>query len=195
MDLQSWRKRVDKELARLDSVRNRCSDERRALAAVDARLAALEEAQVLAQEVAQLIQSKAHAQIADIVTKCLEAVFDEPYTFHILFERKRGRTEAKLTFKRDDTEVDPLTASGGGVVDVAAFALRVACLMLARPKVHKVLILDEPMKMVSINHIAAVKALLMALAKDMGIQIIMVTHNQNLAVGHIIRLGECHAET
>jgi len=188
MDLQSWRKRVDKELARLDSVRNRCSDEKRALAVVDAHLAALEEAQVLAQEVAQRIQSKAHAQIADIVTKCLEAVFDEPYTFHILFERKRGRTEAKLTFKRDGTECDPLTASGGGVVDVAAFALRVACLMLARPALHRVLILDEPFRFVSPDLRYRVRHLLETLTVEMGVQVVMVTHDPQLRAGKLIRL-------
>jgi DNA repair exonuclease SbcCD ATPase subunit len=187
--LKDYRKKVNRDLARWTAAKERCLIERKALEDVQERLADLEEAQGIAQLVAQQIQSQAHNQIADIVSKCLEAVFDEPYQFVIQFERKRGRTEAKLFFKRGDVEVDPLTASGGGVVDVASLALRVACLSLSRPPVRKVLILDEPFKMLSMGLRSRVRVLLEGLAEDMGIQIVMVTHDPQLRAGKVVRLG------
>lgn len=185
----SWRKKVDRKLAELAAARTIVRNEIAANALLDERLAAVIEAQGLAQQVAQQVQNLAHAQISQIVTRCLEAVFDNPYRFEIKFERKRGRTEARLIFERGGLEVDPLTASGGGVVDVAAFALRVACLVLSRPALRRVLILDEPFRFVSADLRGRVRQLLEALTREMSVQIVMVTHDPQLRAGTLVDLG------
>ncbi len=113
---------------------------------------------------------------------------DEAYEFKILFERKRGRTEATLRFVRNGLEVDPLSASGGGIVDVAAFALRVACLMLHRPRLSKLVVLDEPFKFVSKEYRDNVRSMLEELAKDLGLQILLVTHIDELETGKVIEV-------
>jgi len=137
---------------------------------------------------AQAVQQKAHEKISSVVSSCLTAVFNDPYEFKIQFERKRGKTEARLVFVRRGLEVDPLTASGGGVVDVAAFALRVACLVLHRPRLSRLVVLDEPFKFVSANYQDNVRAMLEELASDLGLQIIMVTHIETLETGKVISL-------
>jgi len=147
-----------------------------------------QQAQEILQFVAQGIQQQAHEKISVVVSSCLSAVFEDPYEFKILFERKRGRTEATLLFTRRGMDVDPLSATGGGVVDVAAFALRIACLMLHRPRLSKVVVLDEPFKFVSAEYREAVRAMLENLSKDLGIQIIMVTHSEEYEIGRIIKL-------
>lgn len=154
------------------------------------RTQAIEEARAIAQAVAQTLQEKAHTAIAAVVSQCLSAVFEEPYEFKILFEQKRGRTEARLVFERNGLQVDPMTASGGGVVDVAAFALRLACLMLKRPEARRVLIFDEPFKSPSPHYRERTKALIETLAVEMDVQFIMVTNIMELATGHIINLEE-----
>jgi len=144
------------------------------------------EAQAISQAVAQEIQNRVHKQIANVVSSCLESVFDEPYEFHIDFERKRGRTEASMTFHRDGIGVDPMTASGGGVVDVAAFALRLSCLLLARPRLRGVLIMDEPFKFVSEGFRERIREMLEDLSVKMSIQFIFVTHIDELKTGNIV---------
>ncbi len=159
------------------------------LARLTKRLGGAEEAQKILQVVAQSIQQRAHEQIASVVTKCLEAVFDDPYEFRIIFEQKRGRTEARLAFFRGTNEIDdPLDGSGGGVVDVAAFALRLACLVLARPPLRRVLILDEPFKWVSEEYRPRVVALLHQLAEELDVQFILVTHIPEFQTGTIIHV-------
>lgn len=148
----------------------------------------LEEAKALVLEIAHSIQETIHKQISAIVSRCLETVFEEPYTFKIIFEQKRGQIEANLVFERDGVVVDPLTASGGGVVDVAAFALRLACLGLSTPKKAPILILDEPFKFVSAGNLARVRQLLESLSEEMNIQILMVTHLDELKIGKVIEL-------
>lgn len=147
-----------------------------------------QDAQEILQLLSQAIQQQAHKKISGVVSSCLSAVFDDPYEFRVQFDRKRGRTEATLRFTRRGLDVDPLTASGGGVVDVAAFALRVSCLMLHRPRLNKVVILDEPFKFVSAQYRENVRTMLEQMAKDLKIQIIMVTHIEELETGKVIEL-------
>lgn len=144
---------------------------------------AQEHIQLLAQEV----QTQAHRDIARIVSRCLNAVFDDPYELFIDFVRTRGRTEAKLIYRKGGNEINPLLTSGG-VLDVSALALRVSSMMLCSPQPRKLLILDEPFVGVSARNLPRVGALIETLACDMGIQFVIVTHSEVLQIGRVIRL-------
>lgn len=146
------------------------------------------EALEILQGIAKTIQQTAHSRIAEMVSHCLKSVFGEEYGFKIIFEKKRNKTEAKLLFVKSDMEIDPLTESGGGVVDVASFALRFATLLLTKPKKTKLLVLDEPFKHLSSEYTNRVKLLLERLAKEKDVQIIAVTHNRNLKMGKVVTL-------
>lgn len=174
--------------SRLVTAKSNVAREEKELERVAKTLERTQDAQEVLQHLAQAVQQLAHQRIAEVVSSCLSTVFDDPYEFQVKFERKRGRTEAQLVFVRRGMEVDPLTASGGGTVDVAAFALRVACLMLHRPRLSRVIILDEPFRFVSIQYQENIRAMLEQLSKDLGLQIVMVTHNENLATGTIVEL-------
>ena len=190
MDLGCARNRINREMDKFNVARETCRKLSKDLVEAQSYTEATKEAQEMAQQVAQAIQQKAHDQIADVVSRCLSTVFDEPYEFKILFERKRGRTEARLVFERDGLEIDPLTAAGGGVVDVASFALRLSCMALSRPAVRSVLSLDEPFKNVSKanGYLDRIPQLLEGLCEDTGIQIIMVTHIEELKVGNVVEV-------
>ena len=162
--------------------------EQKAVEAADSALKHAVEAQEVLQLLSQAVQKQVHTRVSGVVTKCLKAVFDDPYEFRIEFERKRGKTEAKLRFSRDGLDVDPLTASGGGMIDVAAFALRAACVLLHRPRLSRVIVLDEPFKFVSEHYRENVRAMLESMSEDLGIQIIMVTHIKELETGNVIEL-------
>lgn len=187
MSLSDYRRRTDRLLAKLESAKERVRSETKERDSLQARVRDLHEAATLAQAVAQKVQSQAHEKIAEIVTKCL-AIFDEPYEFKIRFSRSRGRTEAKLLFERDGLEMDPLHASGGGVVDVAAFALRVACLVLRRPVLRRVLFLDEPFRFVAPVYHPRVRVLLETLSRELQVQFIVVTHDPLLRNGTLLEL-------
>jgi len=188
MNLEREKKKVGElmgELAHLEKSKTR---EERALQEAVEGLHSAQEAQEILQLLAQSIQQQAHKKIARVVSRCLAAVFDEPYEFRINFERKRGKTEAQLRFVRGDLEVDPLSASGGGMVDVASFALRLACLLLSRPKLSGVIVLDEPFKFVSAEFRRNVREMLEQLSEEMGVQIIQITHIEELETGKVIEL-------
>lgn len=147
-----------------------------------------QDAQAILQTIAQDIQQQVHRQIADVVSRCLSAVFDHPYQFEIRFEQRRGKTEAELVLLRDGLELgNPVDAAGGGVIDVAAFALRLACLLLRRPPVRRMLVLDEPFKHVSENYRLAIPKMLQMLSDEFDLQVIMITHIEDIAIGKILQ--------
>lgn len=105
-----------------------------------------EQAREIIRMVGLETQKQLQYQISDITSLALEAVFDDPYELIVEFVQRRNKTECDLFFARDNNRIDPLSASGFGAVDVAAFSLRVASWCMQTPRSRNVLILDEPFK-------------------------------------------------
>lgn len=158
----------------LDKEIEQCKDKKEKL---ERRLKLLEEAQAFLQKIAQETQEQLKFQIEDIVNLALETCFPGEYTFEVKFEILRGKTEAELVFLDQKTgrQVDPMEASGGGVVDLTTFALRIACFALEQGT-DNVIVLDEPMKFVSKDLLDRLCEIIKILSKKMNLQIIMVTH-------------------
>lgn len=150
----------------------------------------LEELSSAVRQLAVQCQTQCQGRISSIVTRCLETIFvDTKYVFRLVFEEKRGQTEARcVLFDAEGNEYDPVTSTGGGVMDVVTFGLRLACLMLQKPEASRVLILDEPMKFLSKEYRAPMLGLLEALADELGIQFIMVTHVEEYLKGNVIEI-------
>lgn len=141
------------------------------------KLKLIEEAQIFLQKVAQSTQEKLKFQIEDIVNLALESVFPDEYLFQMNFEVSRGKTEAELVFqdKRTGQTINPMEASGGGVIDITTFALRIAAFAL-ESGTDNLIILDEPFKFVSRDLQERAGEILKTLSEKMKLQVIMVTH-------------------
>jgi len=137
----------------------------------------LELAQAFLQKVAQDTQEQLKIHVEDIVQLALDAIFPDQYTFEIQFNISYGKTTAELVFisKQSGFIIDPMVASGGGVVDVCSFALRLACWTLSRG-IDRVMIFDEPFRFLSKNLQERAGQLLRDLASKLNIQIILTTH-------------------
>lgn len=139
-----------------------------------------EEAQLIIQDVAQQTQAQLEYHVSELVTLAMSAVFEDPYELKVEFVQRRNRTECDLWFKRDDNFINPMLASGGGAIDVAAFALRVALWSLARPRTNNTLILDEPMRFLSKVYQPQASAIIKEISNRLEVQIIYVTHSEDL---------------
>ena len=140
-----------------------------------------EEAREIIREVGLKTQQTLQVHISDITTLALEAVFPNPYELQVEFVQRRNKTECDLLFVRDGEAVDPLEATGGGAVDVASFALRIASWSMQRPKSRNTIILDEPMRFLSEDLQEHASQMLKELSEKLGIQFIIITHNDTLA--------------
>lgn len=139
-----------------------------------------EEAQTIIQTVAQATQQELEYHVGELVTLAMAAVFEDPYQLEVEFVQRRGRTETDLWFVRNGSKVDPLSSSGGGAVDVACFALRVALWSLAPKRTRPTLVLDEPLKFLSEGYQEKASGMIKEIATKLGVQIIMVTHIEQL---------------
>ena len=165
-------------------------EERASQTTLHARLANLASATSFVQTVAETVQKTCHQRIASVVSRCLETVFgDDAYQFEIDFNRKRGKTEASIYLTKDGMRLEPMDAVGGGVIDVASFALRLASIVSSTKS--KIIILDEPFKHLSRNLHDRTRTLIESLSKDMEIQFILVTHSEPLRCGKIVEITSC----
>lgn len=188
MNLIEERKRINLWKQEIVTTKQELQTAENRLQAATTELADAKSARDVLQLVAKATQQRAHSKLAEVVSSCLSSVFDDPYEFHIEFAYSRGKTEATLRFSRRGLSVDPMTASGGGMIDVAAFALRIACIMLHRPKLSRVVVIDEGFKFVSAEYRDNIRQMLEEISEKLRIQIIQVTHIKELEVGNVITI-------
>ena len=140
-----------------------------------------EQAREIIRTVGQRTQEQLSYHISDITSLALEAVFPNAYELTVDFVPRRNKTECDLMFYRDGNKIDPFDASGGGAVDVAAFALRIASWSMEQPKSRNVIILDEPLKHLSTDYQEKASTMIKQISEKLGIQFIIVTHETVLA--------------
>lgn len=140
-----------------------------------------EQAKEIIRTVGQKTQEQVRFHIEDIVSMALDAVFENPYKFAVDFVQRRNKTECDLYFVRDGNKVDPLTASGVGAVDVAAFALRIASWSMSTHHSRNTIILDEPFRFLSENYQEQAGNMLKEISEKLHIQFLIISHNTTLA--------------
>ena len=190
MNLIDYRTRIDKLAARQRFADASAMREAKAGLSLKRERKHIMEAQGIVQAIAQQLQRRAHERIAKVVARCLGSVFEEPYGFEIRFDRKRGKTEARMVFSRDGLELDdPLNEIGGGVIDVAALALRLARVMLGKPPGRRLLVLDEPFaKVRGRENRARTRAMVEGLAEELGFQFVLSTDITEFQLGRVIEV-------
>ncbi len=135
-------------------------------------------ARQITQDVAEIVQRQIEFQISNLVSTALASVFPDPYEFRLKFVQRRNKTEADLLFVKNGEECDPFNAAGGGAIDIANFALRIAVWSIK--KTRNVFILDEPMRFVSVDLQEKCSEMIKEISSKLGIQIIMISHLPNI---------------
>lgn len=140
-----------------------------------------EQALVIVREVGLKTQQQFQYHINDITSLALEAVFkDQAPKLQVEFVERRNKLECDLWLVEEDKKMDPLAAKGGGIVDIAAFALRIASWSMIRPRLRPTLILDEPLRWLSKEYQVPASRMLKELSDRLGVQFLIITHEATL---------------
>ena len=182
--------KVEAATRELSFLERECNESLAQLTEAESKNKNILEAAAIIVEVSKVVQETIHSRLTTVVTRCLQAVFDESYEFDVVFENKRGQTEASFRLKRNGRSMDMLSSCGGGVIDIAAFALRLVCLCMMRKRKRMLVVLDEPFRFLSAEYREKARDLIVVLAEELKIQFIVVTHIQELEIGSIVRIGE-----
>lgn len=181
MTVQQLRHKLEQQKGQFMQVQKSLATLQKELEGARTSLTEHEQAREIIRKVGMDTQSQLQVSISDITSLALEAVFDNPYELKVEFIQRRNKTECDLYFERDGNRVDPLTASGVGAVDVAAFALRIASWSMSVPHSRNVIILDEPFRFLSENYQEQASLMLKEISSKLGIQMILITHSLTLA--------------
>jgi DNA repair exonuclease SbcCD ATPase subunit len=176
MTLEEYSEKINKAEAKSTLLKEKYESNCKLLADSQANSVFLDEAQIFLQDVAKETQEQIRFNIEDIVNSCLDAVFPSQYVFCVIFEIKRGKTEARMVLMDGEKELDAMSANGGGLIQILSFALRVALLIISKNR--KVLIFDEPFVAVSADLEARAYEIMQKISKEMGIQVVMVSHRE-----------------
>lgn len=172
-----YRQHLERLKGRKEEIESTLQKHTKELKQVNQQIADTQEAQVVLQNVAQLTQNELKYHISELVTLALSSVFDDPYEFVVDFVQRRNQTECDLLFKCNGELIDPLTASGGGAVEVASFALRLSLWTLLNDRTRPIFLLDEPLKWLQgKDYPEKGMKMIKDISERLGVQIIMVTH-------------------
>jgi DNA repair exonuclease SbcCD ATPase subunit len=193
--------RQDEARKQLDSLVVACTTLEQQQEILQAALNLLEQSNIVSRDYMK-------SEIEKLVSQGLRIIFENPYIdFSINFTTKRNQTEAEFIISKgkDGERItgDILYGNGGGVVDIVSISLRIIIMQLL--KVQGPLLLDEPGKNISTQYVGNFGKFLTQISKTFNRQIIMITHNEKLAmfansilevqqINGISKISECNKE-
>lgn len=126
-------------------------------------------------------QAQAQQQIEELVTRGLNAIFDDSLSFHVV-QSHRGKTpEVKFVIKSfvkgKPIETSVMDARGGGLAAIVGFLLRLIILLLSKDVKEPILILDESFSHVSAEYERPLAEFIKELIDKTRVTIILVTHS------------------
>lgn len=136
----------------------------------------LRKAKTIVNDVAIQTQQQLTFHIGEIATMAMQSVLENPYKLRVNFVERRGKTECDLMYERNRLVIKPIKNSGGGALDIGAFALRIATWNMMKDKSMNVFLLDEPFKHLKGND-TNIKALNMVkeVCNKVGVQVVMIS--------------------
>ena len=181
MNIQQIRTKLEQRKGQRNQIEKDISEAKKTLKHKKRELVKYEQAKEIIRTVGIKTQEQLQFHISDITSLALEAVFPDPYKLEVEFVQRRNKTECDIYFSRNSNRIDPISASGGGTVDIAAFALRIASWSLQRPHSRNTIILDEPMRFVSKEYREKTSLMIKEISQKLGLQFIIVTHDPTLS--------------
>ena len=194
--LKEARQKLNEELAERKLLKTRLKEEQNRSEELNRKNKSLEKVRSVFQEAGTRTQQRIENHISQIVSTALASIWDDPYEFELEFVIKRGKTEANIWFVRNDAKFSPMDTAGGGAIDVASMALRIAAWSINK-NTRPIIILDEPFKNLSENLQDRAASMLRMLSEKLDLQIIMVSHINNLVKNSdkIIEVKRGHLES
>jgi DNA repair exonuclease SbcCD ATPase subunit len=148
------------------------------------RLSTLEKVAILLNSIGEERQLKAQTTIENLVTLGLQTIFGPELSFHLIQKTSANKVQVdfiiRSTYGDNIIDTDVLSARGGGLAATVGFLLRLVILLLSKSE-QPFLVLDEVFAHLSEEYLDATARFLKEITVKTNVQIIMVTHQQELA--------------
>lgn len=180
-EIKNLRQRLERKKGEQTQIKKSLDNYRQKSKSYKRSLICSQKAQAVIHEVAKKTQEELQYHISDLVSLAMSSIFPDPYVLKCDFVSKRGKIEAEMFFEKNGNLTDPLTSTGGGVVDVASLALRFSFWVLKNPRTRPVILMDEPLKWLKGEGLPEKGSeMIKKISKKLKLQIIMVSHDPDL---------------
>lgn len=180
-EVQQRRREIDFKLGQRQSLQERAETLATDIEGLQELSVVLDQVTVLLNSIGEDKQQQAQEQIEGIITRGLQSIFGETFSFHIV-QTMKGKSASVEFFIRthlDDTAIETpvLESHGGGLAAIVGFLLRVTVMLLDKGSDKaNVIILDETFGMVSDEYLDPLAEFIRDLVDKANIQVIMVSH-------------------
>lgn len=172
---------LDRKKGMKESIENRINKNVKTVEETENYISLLNQANEIFLNTIDLKREEIKNKIEYWVTKGLQLIFENTnYIFE--FDMNVQRDEMYATpmlwsvYKGQKFRMDLSDSNAGAMLEIISFVLKVICLVFYRPALSKVIIADEPFKNTSECYIPKVAEFLRELSNQLGVQIIMNTH-------------------
>lgn len=181
LDIRSRRREIDTRMGEAQMLAEREAEIKQEIEDLNNASQVLDRVSLLLSSIGEDKQHEAQEKIEGIVTRGLQAIFGDTFSFHIVqtMKGKSASVEFYIRTHLDDQviETNVLDSHGGGLAAIVGFLLRVTVMLLDKgTDSANVLILDESFGMVSASFLDPLAEFVRELVDQTGIQIILITH-------------------
>jgi len=182
--LNTLKEKYNQDIGKRDSLTQELQESQAELESLQEYTLVLEQTNVLMQKLAEHQRRRVCQQIEELGTYALQHVFGSKFRMElVLKDGAKPEIEIYVISIEKGVEVKntPKDSRGGGIVDIVSLALKIVILEIYEPKIDGPIILDEPGKHVSREHIEPLANFLLWVSSKFDRQIILITHNPYLA--------------
>jgi hypothetical protein len=139
---------------------------------------------LLVQKFGSGIQTDVISRFEDLINRGIRQIFKRDYVVDIEFQAKANSFYADFYVTLPNgRRINLEHGEGGGLKHLAAILKRVLYLVLEPSQPAKILFFDENLKDLDVWRYTDGFKFIMGIARELGIQIIWVTHNQDICSG------------
>jgi DNA repair exonuclease SbcCD ATPase subunit len=180
---KDYRKFLDQNKVKLDLLQDELSNLKCQIATSILEVSYLNSARDIMISVGIISQQKIKEVIEELVTQALQVIFGDDYSFELTDQVLRNKSEISMSIVEHGHKRSLREAPVGTFVDVVSLMLRIIAWSIQSDRTRNTLILDEPLKSVSKDRLPFLQQTLSKLSEMLGLQIIFVTHEKELARG------------
>jgi len=139
-----------------------------------------EKARIAINKYAKISQKETKKQIEYLVTLAIRSIFDREFTFKLDFQEKANKVYAVPIVIDGKHEFTNLKEDlGGSMVDIISLAFKIVLWSMEIPRKRPLFIIDEPFRFTG-RLVKKAGYMLKYLSKELGFQVIMVSHDDEL---------------
>jgi DNA repair exonuclease SbcCD ATPase subunit len=139
-----------------------------------------EKARIAINKYAKISQKQTKKQIEYLVTLAIRSIFDREFTFKLDFQEKANKVYAIPIVIDGKHEFTNLKEDlGGSMVDIISLAFKIVLWSMEIPRKRPLFIIDEPFRFTG-RLVKKAGYMLKYLSKELGFQVVMVSHDEEL---------------